>query len=127
MVSESPAVYPPQAGAPAAAAARAAVASDVVDAEVTRLSPLYLQHAGHSRTVVGAERRGDGEVVLLVLDPSASRLGVESNLALGTTRSFCYRASAFQRHRQYQLLFLDGVYATAEQQRAATVITSIRA
>ncbi|GAB0494459.1 hypothetical protein MMPV_005752 [Pyropia vietnamensis] len=34
------------------------------------ISPLYMQHQGHSRTVVGADRRRDGTVRLLVVDPS---------------------------------------------------------
>jgi hypothetical protein len=32
--------------------------------------PVYLQHRGHSRTVVGVERDGKGEWGLLVFDPA---------------------------------------------------------
>ncbi|OSX75464.1 hypothetical protein BU14_0235s0013 [Porphyra umbilicalis] len=34
------------------------------------ISPLYLQHQGHSRTIVAADRRRDGAVRLWVVDPS---------------------------------------------------------
>eukprot|EP00128_Syssomonas_multiformis_P009916 Colp12_sorted_trinity150504_noHs@30718 len=32
--------------------------------------PIYLQHQGHSRTIVGVEKSPNGEVTLIVLDPS---------------------------------------------------------
>lgn len=35
----------------------------------TNLPPLYFQHAGHSMTIVGLERRKDGSRNLLVFDP----------------------------------------------------------
>ena len=37
---------------------------------VTERMPVVLQHAGHSRTVVGYEVQGNGECNLLVFDPS---------------------------------------------------------
>ncbi|KAJ1928403.1 hypothetical protein IWQ60_002068 [Tieghemiomyces parasiticus] len=37
--------------------------------QITSLPPLYLQHAGHSRAVLGYERAGTGPVNLLVYDP----------------------------------------------------------
>ena len=36
----------------------------------TEHMPIILQHAGHSRTVVGFEKCKDGKVNLLVFDPS---------------------------------------------------------
>lgn len=32
--------------------------------------PLYLQHQGHSRTIIGIEQYNDGHLSLLVFDPS---------------------------------------------------------
>ncbi|KAJ4455865.1 putative Peptidase family C78 [Paratrimastix pyriformis] len=32
--------------------------------------PVYLQHQGHSRTLVGIEERTDGRIVLLIVDPA---------------------------------------------------------
>ena len=37
---------------------------------LTQMAPIYLQRPGHSMTIVGMERRTDGERVLLVFDPS---------------------------------------------------------
>ncbi|KAH6987291.1 peptidase family C78-domain-containing protein [Ilyonectria sp. MPI-CAGE-AT-0026] len=37
---------------------------------LTGLPPIYLQHPGHSLTIVGLEKQMDGEVNLLVFDPS---------------------------------------------------------
>ncbi|KAH7152540.1 peptidase family C78-domain-containing protein [Dactylonectria estremocensis] len=46
----------------------------IVDVEarihLTGLPPIYLQHPGHSLTIVGIEKQMDGEVNLLVFDPS---------------------------------------------------------
>lgn len=35
----------------------------------TKRAPIYLQHKGHSMTIVGFERRVDGTAELLVFDP----------------------------------------------------------
>ena len=35
----------------------------------TELLPLYLQHQGHSRTIVGMETAKSGETHLLLFDP----------------------------------------------------------
>lgn len=37
---------------------------------MTDLPPLYFQHSGHSRTIVGIEKLSDGTRNLLVFDPS---------------------------------------------------------
>lgn len=37
---------------------------------LTQMAPIYFQRPGHSMTIVGMERRTDGERVLLVFDPS---------------------------------------------------------
>ena len=50
--------------------------SDLEDAvkngtsRLTQMAPIYFQRPGHSMTIVGMERRTDGERVLLVFDPS---------------------------------------------------------
>jgi len=38
--------------------------------------PLYLQHQGHSQTIVGVERMADGSIKLRVLDPSTPSAGI---------------------------------------------------
>lgn len=51
--------------------------------------PVVLQHAGHSRTVVGYEVQGNGKCNLLVFDPSKCVRSVPSshNCSRSTTRS----------------------------------------
>ncbi len=88
------------------------------------ISPLYLQYQGHSRTIIGAERLPDGEIVLLILDPSSSHFSVEKNLTLGSTRSFAVRQSRL-KHTKYQVVFLDGVYTTDREVNEAKVINSM--
>ena len=108
----------------APAAATATAAAEAPDSEVVCVGPLYLQHQGHSRTIVGVERTAAGETVLLVLDPATAARTVEQRLARGDTHTFVVRASDL-RHAQYQVLFVDGVYATAAETEAAKVIASI--
>ena len=98
--------------------------AEAPDSEVVGVGPLYLQHQGHSRTIVGAERTAAGETVLLVLDPATPAHTVEQRLAHGATRPFVVRAGDL-RHAQYQVLFVDGVYATAAETEAAKTIASI--
>ena len=95
-----------------------------MDGEVVGVGPLYLQHAGHSRTIVGVERTAEGETALLVLDPATPARTVEQRLARGTTRPFVVRAGDL-RHAQYQVLFVDGVYTTAAETEAAKTIAPI--
>jgi hypothetical protein len=38
------------------------------------IPPVYLQHQGHSRTIIGYERKIDGMYNLLILDPSSTNL-----------------------------------------------------
>jgi hypothetical protein len=42
--------------------------------------PLYLQHQGHSQTIVGAERSKNGTLKLLILDPSTSPTAIRYSL-----------------------------------------------
>jgi hypothetical protein len=45
-------------------------ADDNGTSRITQMAPIYFQRPGHSMTIVGMERRSDGERVLLVFDPS---------------------------------------------------------
>jgi Peptidase family C78 len=38
--------------------------------KITDLAPLYFQHSGHSRTIVGIEHLKSGKINLLIFDPS---------------------------------------------------------
>lgn len=70
-----PAALPPGSGSrkrsssPPPSAHERLMASSGSPVHMTRKQPLYLQHDGHSRTVVGVEVNKSGEW-LLVFDPS---------------------------------------------------------
>lgn len=46
------------------------MSSDGTPIRMTRKMPLYLQHAGHSRTIVGFEVDSQGNSNLLIFDPA---------------------------------------------------------
>ncbi|CAL8463782.1 g3316 [Coccomyxa elongata] len=83
--------------------------------------PLYFQHEGHSRTIVGIERSGasDGQpeqVYLLILDPSHGTAGLEKALRQrkGWQR-LIKRSMCMLQKPQFQLLHcLDGL-ATGQE------------
>lgn len=93
--------------------------------------PLYLQHQGHSRTIIGYEKHKDGKSTLLVLDPSHApaqvRQVLSGNTATGITAvRLLRRGSSALRARQYQLLAITGVIEDQEQYEASKVLQSIR-
>ncbi|KAG7419705.1 Ubiquitin carboxyl-terminal hydrolase ZUFSP [Fusarium oxysporum f. sp. rapae] len=83
----------------------------------TELPPIYLQHPGHSLTIVGFERQMDGQANLLVFDPSFRDSTKIRNLIDRTVRqkpssidSFLqpYRRGShyFRKYNQYEVLYL---------------------
>lgn len=100
--------------------------------QVTRVSrpPLYLQHSGHSRTVVGVQRRFDksGQVdFLLVLDPGLGDRGFGDFLSAsrrGTGwQKFVKRSIApLQRKSEYEFLVIEEGAITPDQAAAARCI-----
>ncbi|XP_072945045.1 zinc finger-containing ubiquitin peptidase 1-like [Epargyreus clarus] len=94
-------------------------------------APLYLQHQGHSRTIIGYERHKDGKATLLVLDPSHSPAQVRQVVCGGTAACsaalrLLRRGAAALRARQYQLLAVTGLIATDDEYEASKVLQSVR-
>ncbi|XP_041981990.1 zinc finger-containing ubiquitin peptidase 1-like [Aricia agestis] len=94
-------------------------------------APLYLQHQGHSRTIIGYERHKDGKATLLVLDPSHSPAQVRqvvcgSTAASGAALRLLRRGAAALRARQYQLLCVSGLMADDDEYQASKVLQSVR-
>jgi hypothetical protein len=101
------------AGAPAAAAAAGGV-------RLTAAAPLFFQHQGHSRVIVGVERRpragtagaaGGAELSLLVLDPGTPPAALEAALAAagaggGAWRGLLRRTARALAHPAYQLVYV---------------------
>jgi hypothetical protein len=84
-----------------------------VDVVLTGKPPLYLQHEGHSRTIIGVERRdyGDGrepDMCLLLLDPGvpppALREALE-NKEMPVWQRLIKRGGHTLRQSQFQVLY----------------------
>ncbi|XP_039756753.1 zinc finger-containing ubiquitin peptidase 1-like [Pararge aegeria] len=93
--------------------------------------PLYLQHQGHSRTIIGYERHKDGKATLLVLDPSHSPAQVRqvvcgSASSSATALRLLRRGASALRAKQYQLLCVNGVMASDTEYQASKVLQSVR-
>ncbi|KAI9488640.1 peptidase family C78-domain-containing protein [Zychaea mexicana] len=88
---------------------------------MTDRPPMYLQHAGHSRTIVGIEIFDDGIRNLIVFDPGRrtqrgksspiqeNKHGNESDqrpAAIASLQSYRVDTKAIERNSQYQLLVL---------------------
>ncbi|XP_026495994.1 zinc finger-containing ubiquitin peptidase 1-like [Vanessa tameamea] len=89
--------------------------------------PLYLQHQGHSRTIIGYEKHKDGKATLLVLDPSHSPAQVRQAVcgSEGALR-LLRRGACALRARQYQLLCVRGLLQDDRDYQASKVLQSVR-
>ncbi|CAG4951342.1 unnamed protein product [Colias eurytheme] len=91
--------------------------------------PLYLQHQGHSRTIIGYEKHKDGKATLLVLDPSHSPAQVRAvtcDRSGGGALRLLRRGAPALRARQYQLLCVTGLIQSDREYEASKVLQSIR-
>lgn len=99
---------------------------------ISKRSPLYFQHKGHSRTIVGIERRrrqqGNGEeVFLLVLDPSQRT--EEITKCLTNKRGWqrlLKRGLHTLRQSEYQLCYVDKGVAYGEELENLKILSSVR-
>jgi len=83
--------------------------------------PLYLQHQGHSRTVVGVEQLVGGHTKLLILDPSHSSTSIQQN-----TMRLVRKTMASMKSKQYQVVVVRGVIDTPAKRDTKKVICSTR-
>ncbi|XP_044214035.1 zinc finger-containing ubiquitin peptidase 1 [Thunnus albacares] len=85
----------------------------------TSLPPLYLQHQGHSRTVVGLEQKKNGSLCLLLLDPGSSSSDTRKLLSRDTASTAIRHIRKFPgslKHKQYQVVAVQGLLSTEEKQ-----------
>jgi hypothetical protein len=80
---------------------------------MTQLPPIYFQRPGHSMTIVGMEKRNDGDRVLLVFDPSFAVAEVLRQLKNGRVRrsnidtlmaSFRQDGAHLTRWKEYEIM-----------------------
>jgi len=74
-------------------------------------APLYIQHDGHSRTVIGIERTITNALRLLILDPSVgrARLAAIADSACDNSFDFLRQSLAQMRKRQFQIVAVRGM------------------
>nr|XP_012139578.1 PREDICTED: zinc finger with UFM1-specific peptidase domain protein-like isoform X2 [Megachile rotundata] len=91
--------------------------------------PLYLQHQGHSRTIIGVEQLRDGSITMLVLDPSHSPAQMaqfnSTSSALGAMR-LVRKSIAAMKARQYQVVAVTGIMETDLEYHESKVLCLIR-
>ncbi|XP_076004590.1 zinc finger-containing ubiquitin peptidase 1 [Genypterus blacodes] len=85
----------------------------------TAQPPLYLQHQGHSRSIVGVEQRKNGSFCLLLLDPGCSPADSRKLLCRDTIAKAVRQIRKFPRnltHKQYQVVALQGTLSPQDKQ-----------
>nr|CAI5858440.1 unnamed protein product [Callosobruchus analis] len=91
--------------------------------------PLYLQHQGHSRTIMGIEVHRDGSLILLVLDPSHSpqqmaQMGDANSTA--TAFRLLRKSEAAMKARQYQIVAVVGTIDSEQQYQHSKILRGLR-
>nr|XP_056712194.1 zinc finger-containing ubiquitin peptidase 1 [Euleptes europaea] len=83
----------------------------------TSKPPIYLQHQGHSRTIFGIEERKNKSLCLLVFDPSCPSQEMQKLLKETDIDSMrmIRRFVGGLRHKQYQVVAIDGVLSAEEK------------
>lgn len=92
---------------------------------ISQRPPLYFQHDGHSRTIVGIEKRwltrrtdtraGGPVVNLVIFDPGTTSRKYRLSLEQGGWEKRFKRGIHTLRMREYQILYCDGVMTAQEQ------------
>ncbi|CAF3397569.1 unnamed protein product [Rotaria socialis] len=86
------------------------------------IHPLYLQHEGHSRTIVGYEQFRDGNIRLLIFDPSTPKYKVEKFCKNPYSEAYIFRRNlhSFQKP-VYQILAVRGLIQSDEREASKRV------
>ncbi|CAF0800830.1 unnamed protein product [Adineta ricciae] len=90
------------------------------------IHPLYLQHEGHSRTIIGYEQFRAGYIRLLIFDPSTPKADINKFCVNPNDKAHIFRRSlqSFQKP-VYQILVVRGLLRPDERE-AAKQVRSIR-
>ncbi|KAL8186436.1 UNVERIFIED_CONTAM: Zinc finger-containing ubiquitin peptidase 1 [Gekko kuhli] len=83
----------------------------------TSKPPIYLQHQGHSRTIFGIEERKNKTFSLLIFDPGCPTQEMQkllNDVDINTMR-LIRRFAGGLRHKQYQVVAVDGVLSEEEK------------
>lgn len=91
--------------------------------------PLYFQHEGHSRTICGVEVMKNGQLRLLVFDPSCGNMshilgGNDKNM--GQVMKGLRKTLGSMKNQQYQIVAVKGVYNSIGEAKNDRVIRGVR-
>lgn len=84
----------------------------------TSKPPIYLQHQGHSRTVIGIEERKNRTLCLLIFDPGCPSREMQKLLKQDIEASSLKQLRKFVgnlKHKQYQIVAVEGVLTAEEK------------
>uniref|UniRef100_A0A8C3BSS9 Zinc finger-containing ubiquitin peptidase 1 n=1 Tax=Cairina moschata TaxID=8855 RepID=A0A8C3BSS9_CAIMO len=84
----------------------------------TSRPPIYLQHQGHSRTVVGIEEKKNKTLCLLLFDPGCPSQEMQKLLKQstdGTGLKLLRRFVGGLKEKQYQIVAVDGILTLEEK------------
>uniref|UniRef100_UPI00398F4019 zinc finger-containing ubiquitin peptidase 1-like n=1 Tax=Pristiophorus japonicus TaxID=55135 RepID=UPI00398F4019 len=94
----------------------------------TNKSPIYLQHQGHSRTIVGLEERNNGTLCLLIFDPGNQEMQkLLRRDVTGVNLRMIRRFIGSMKHKQYQIVAVNGLLSVEEKnarKHASAVLTA---
>lgn len=96
----------------------------------TNLPPIYLQHQGHSRLIIGMEERKNGNVALLLFDPGCFPAEMRKLLSPTAHSAGFNRLRKFPshlKHKQYQVVAVEGVLSEQEKQDRVLKSRTLRA
>ncbi|XP_075780149.1 zinc finger-containing ubiquitin peptidase 1 isoform X1 [Pelodiscus sinensis] len=80
--------------------------------------PIYIQHQGHSRTIVGIEERKNRTLCLLIFDPGCPSQEVQKLLKQSsddTSPKLFRKFVGSLKNKQYQIVAIDGVLSPDEK------------
>ncbi|KAM5165953.1 zinc finger-containing ubiquitin peptidase 1-like isoform 2-T3 [Callospermophilus lateralis] len=96
----------------------------------TSKPPIYLQHQGHSRTIVGIEERKNRTLCLLIFDPGCPSREMQKLLQQDIEASSLKQLRKFVgnlKHKQYQIVAVEGTLSSEEKvarRQASQVFTA---
>ncbi|XP_037014017.2 zinc finger-containing ubiquitin peptidase 1 isoform X2 [Artibeus jamaicensis] len=96
----------------------------------TSKPPIYLQHQGHSRTVIGIEERKNRTLCLLIFDPGCPSREMQKLLKQDMEAGGVRQLRKFVgnlKHKQYQIVAVEGVLTAEEKiarRQASQVFTA---
>ncbi|KAJ8026419.1 Ubiquitin carboxyl-terminal hydrolase ZUFSP [Holothuria leucospilota] len=99
------------------------------DTALSQKMPLYLQHQGHSRTIIGCEVLKDGATRLLIFDPSNKQndmAALRAGNITGATLRPLRKTLGQLKHVQYQIVAVCGVMTSDKEYEKSKLLVSER-